>query len=205
MNIISMSAYGSDPKYTIGAVENAKLMPIIYPGWKLKVFTHSVPSDIVSKLGAFGAVVVNMNGQDIRGGMFWRFLPISDPDVEFVACRDSDSRINVREKAAVEAWMRSNKICHIMRDHRYHHHPQYPIFAGMWGIKGGTANIRDLIANWPFSGQYCDDLNFLREKIWPLVQDNICVHDLNNPFPPHPPYGGFVGQRFDQHNRGYPD
>ena len=205
MNIVSMSTYGANPTYTVGAIENAKLMPLIYPGWKLKVFVHSVPPDLVVKLSELGATVVDMNSQSIKGGMFWRFLPASDPDAEFVVCRDSDSRINVRERAAVDAWMKSGKICHIMRDHKNHHNAQFPIFAGMWGIKARVIDMRGLVAAWPLSGQYCDDLNFLRERVWPLVHNNACVHDQGHPFPPHAPYFGFVGQRFDQLNQGYPN
>lgn len=202
MNIVSISVYGSNPIYTIGAVENAKLMPAIYPGWVLRAHTKDVPPEILKQLRGLGCQVVEMDW-GIESGMFWRFLPASE-NADYVIFRDSDSRINVREQAAVGAWITSGKLCHVMRDHKNHHNPIYPIFAGMWGIKGGKIDMRGLIAAWSFSSQYCDDLNFLREKIWPLVCNDSCVHD-RNAFPPHQPYYGFVGQRFDQYNKGYPD
>ena len=33
-----MSLYGSDPKYTYGALRNAQLQPVIFPGWTLRVY-----------------------------------------------------------------------------------------------------------------------------------------------------------------------
>ena len=42
---------------------------------------------------------------DIKGGiagMFWRFLVADDPTVDRFIIRDSDSRLNARERFAVE-------------------------------------------------------------------------------------------------------
>jgi len=203
MNIVSISVYGNNPVYTVGAIENAKLMPTIYPGWVMRAYTKDVPSEVLKQLRDLGCQVVEMDW-GIESGMFWRFLPASE-NAEYAIFRDGDSRINVREQAAVSAWISSGKLCHIMRDHKSHHNPAFPIFAGMWGVKGGRFDIHKLIAAWhPFGGgapAYCDDLNFLRERIWPLVCNDCCVHDFSHPFPPHQPYFGFVGQSFDQHNR----
>jgi 3-hydroxymyristoyl/3-hydroxydecanoyl-(acyl carrier protein) dehydratase len=207
MNIVSMSVYGDDPTYVIGALENAKLMEKIYPGWILRVHVKQVSQEALRQLRDFGCQVVEMD-LGLESGMFWRFLPASDT-AGFVVFRDSDSRINFREKAAVEAWIHSGKSCHVMRDHRNHHNPSYPIFGGMWGIKGGVIDVPKLMAAWRSFGdgapKYCKDLDFLRERVWPLVCDDCCVHDFDHPFPPHLPYGGFVGQRFDQYNKGYSD
>ena len=207
MNIVSISVYGCNPIYTIGAIENARLMPKIYPGWILKAHTKNVQPEVRRQLRDLGCQVIEMDW-GIESGMFWRFLPASD-NVDYVIFRDSDSRINVREKAAVDAWMASGKLCHVMRDHKNHHNPVFPIFAGMWGLKGGKIDMRNLIDAWRCVGNgvpaYCDDLNFLRERVWPLVCNDCYVHDCNNPFPPHSLYSGFVGQRFDQYNREYPD
>ena len=30
-----MSLYGSDKRYTVGAIRNAQLLPVIFPGWHL--------------------------------------------------------------------------------------------------------------------------------------------------------------------------
>ena len=42
-NIVSMSVYGSAPRYLAGAMRNAELIRENFPGWKLRVYTE-VPS-----------------------------------------------------------------------------------------------------------------------------------------------------------------
>ena len=84
MKLITFSLWGDDPKYTVGAIRNAELAPTIYPGWKCRFYVGtSVPNPIVWQLEAFEHVEVVM--MDVPGdwtGMFWRFYPASEPDVE---------------------------------------------------------------------------------------------------------------------------
>ena len=37
--------------------------------------------------------------------MTWRFLPLLDPMVDIMLCRDMDSLITIREVAAVDQWL----------------------------------------------------------------------------------------------------
>ncbi len=49
--IISFSLWGDNPKYTIGAIRNAELTPIIYPGWISRFYCgESVPTEIIKTL-----------------------------------------------------------------------------------------------------------------------------------------------------------
>ena len=75
-------------------------------------------------------------------GMFWRFQPNDDKEVERFIVRDSDSRITEREKIAVEEWEKEDKVLHIMRDHPHHN---FHILAGMFGIGGGLIIVPVLI------------------------------------------------------------
>ena len=65
-----------------------------------------------------------------KNGKIWRFLPLGDPTVSMFAVRDSDGRLSLREKAAVEEWINSSLPFHAMRDHPVH---SSPILAGLWG------------------------------------------------------------------------
>jgi len=47
--------------------------------------------------------------------MKWRWFPINDPFVDIFMSRDSDSAIIQREVDSVNVWLKSDKICHIMR------------------------------------------------------------------------------------------
>ena len=62
----------------------------------------------------------------------WRILPLFDKKVDVFICRDADSRLSYREKAAVDEWLESNKALHIMRDHPKGH--KTIMLAGMCGF-----------------------------------------------------------------------
>lgn len=204
MNIISFSLWGNNPKYTIGAIRNAQLAPEIYPGWECHFYIgDGVPQVYIDKLSKNNTVIL-MDGSGWNS-TFWRFLSADKADV-FIS-RDTDSRLNLREKAAVDEWLASDKDFHIMRDHPYH---QTEILAGMWGCRNGIlSGIRDMVFNYDmrdYDQTYQNDQNFLREVIYPLVSDNAMVHDEyfmdpnKRPFPVKRRFvGDFVGQVYNEH------
>jgi hypothetical protein len=163
--VISFSLWGDNPKYTIGAIKNAELIDTIYPGWIGRFYCgKSVPIDIIEILKTYTNVeVIEMEENGDWSGMFWRFYACEDSDV--MISRDTDSRLNLREKNAVDEWLNSDKDFHIMRDHPYHN---ALILGGMWGVRNGILkNIVDLIKNYNKGDFWQVDQNFLREQICP--------------------------------------
>ena len=142
--IISFCLWGNDPKYTIGALQNAELSKTIYPSWTARFYIGSSTSPKVTKeLLKLDAEVINMPEQGDWRGMFWRFYPAGEPDVDVMLSRDTDSRLSLREKAAVDAWLATDSPFHIMRDHPAH---KTEILGGMWGARGGfLTEIKQLI------------------------------------------------------------
>lgn len=63
--------------------------------------------------------------------MSWRWLPIGDNFVDFVASRDTDAWISQRELESVNVWLNSNTLFHVMRDNPQHN---IPIVGGYWGF-----------------------------------------------------------------------
>lgn len=198
--VISFSLWGDDPKYTYGAVKNAELTPKIYPGWISRFYCgKSVPNEIITKLKELPDTEVIM--MDVDGdwtGMFWRFYACEDSDI--MLSRDTDSRLTVREKMAVDEWLKSDKDFHIMRDHPYH---STQILGGMWGVRNGILkNIKDLIDDYTKGNFWQVDQNFLRDIIYPIVKGTSYVHDeffnynsCSKPFPIKREYGEFIGGR----------
>jgi protein O-GlcNAc transferase len=207
MRLISMSLFGNLPRYCKGAIENAKICREIYPDWQMRVYCGSeVQRDTLDALVQHGCQVevptVSLKGPNhplvsFGEGVFWRFLPATDPNNEYVLIRDVDSRLNVRERAAVDEWIRSGIKAHVMQDHPNHvgcWRNGMKIMAGMWGIKGGFINFHDLLRHWDFGGSYFNDQMFLAAKIWPLIQYNVMIHGpIGRAFPPHAPFNSFVG------------
>jgi protein O-GlcNAc transferase len=205
MNIISFCLWGNDPKYTIGAIRNAERAKQIYPGWDVWMYiADDVPDNTIKELEHNDCVIINM-GEGNWKGMFWRFLPGCDPNITFIS-RDTDSRLSMREKYAVDEWIASDKDFHIMRDHPYH---KTEILGGMWGARNGIVKDIDTWMNEYEKGDFWQvDQNFLREVVYPKVKDNCIVHDPffdNKPFPG--PNGkiwdnnNFVGCAFDEYDR----
>jgi protein O-GlcNAc transferase len=199
-NIISFSLWGENPKYTIGAIRNAELAKEIYPGWKCRFYIgEDVPNNIIETLKSLESEIVQMGGTGWNG-MFWRFLAADSYDI--VISRDTDSRLNFREKAAVEEWLNSDKDFHIMRDHPYH---ATAILGGMWGSRNG---ILRGISQWinaynkrDYDNKYQVDQNFLRELTYTIVKDRSFVHDEffeKKPFPTPRNNNEYVGASFNE-------
>jgi hypothetical protein len=197
-----MSLWGTRDRYLEGAIANAALAAAIYPGWTLRIYC-SPDVSVIDRLRALGADVQVVAGPLGAALLFRRFLPAADPSIDHLIVRDADSRLNVREKAAVDAWMASRLPFHVMRDHFAHR--LTPMLGGMWGCRGGSIpDIGDRIARrLPGGVKYGDDQIFLRDEIWPLVAGRCLVHTSvphplgGDPFPAHPPYAGFVGAIVD--------
>lgn len=133
--IISFSLWGNESMYTVGAIRNAELAKEIYPDWICRFYVgDDVNEDIIGKLKSFDntEVIVMVEEKNDWQGMFWRFYVIDNGDVDYVIFRDTDSRLTIREKEAVNEWIGSGRYFHIMRDHVYH---TEAIMGGMWGCK----------------------------------------------------------------------
>ncbi len=176
--IIAFSLWGDNPKYTIGAIKNAELIPIIYgPDWIGRFYCgKSVPKDIIQTLYNLpNTEVIEMPEQGDLTGMFWRFYPASDANVSILLSRDTDSRISIREKACVDEWLKSNKSFHIIRDHPLH---KIEILGGLWGVKNPKLdNMITLIDNFEKGDYYQTDQVFLKNHIYPLIKNDCFVHD----------------------------
>ena len=206
--IISFSLWGDNPTYTIGAIKQSELAKKSYPGWICRFYVADcVPEDIIATIkGQDNTEIVEMGPGDWTA-MFWRFYPASEPDVEVMLSRDTDSRLNTRESEAVSEWLEGDKDFHIMRDHPAH---GTAILGGMWGVRGDIlANLKELMDEYDKGDFWQVDQNFLREVVFPLVENNCCVHDeffQKIPFPTKRKPGLFIGQAFDKDdNKLYPE
>lgn len=215
MKVISFSLWGNNPIYLKGALENIKLAKEYYPDWECRFYINKDVNMTYSEkiINAGGRIYKMINDRGPYEGMFWRFMAIDDPNVNIMISRDCDSRLNIREKVAVDEWLNSDKIFHTMHDHPQHYN--VPILGGMWGSKCGLIdNIEKMIYEFNRFDKKGIDQEFLKCIIWPIVKDNCFRHvgycngteqyGESHLFPYHPPikYGGtFVGEIFDEHNK----
>lgn len=176
MKVISFSLWGDNPKYTIGALENAHLASTLFPGWLCYFYyDYSVPVDILTELQSKENVKLLYGGSK-ESRYFWRFFPVDDPEIEIVICRDTDSRLSLRDKLAVHHWLLSEKNFHIIRDHPWHNST---VNAGLWGSRyldlEMVGEVYDFLKTaTPIFGF---DQQFLSERIMPKVRDTCFIHD----------------------------
>lgn len=202
--VLSFSLWGENSKYTIGAIKNADLATTFYPDWTCRFYVaKNVPLYIIQALLARNNTeIFIVNEKPDWSATFWRFFAACDPSVDIMISRDTDSRLGERERLAVRKWEKSDWGFHIMRDHPQH---GTTILAGMWGIKKGVIpNLADLIGNFQKGDFHQVDQHFLAQIVYPLIRDNVLVHDPifdKKPFPSPRVGYEFVGQVFDEYDQ----
>jgi hypothetical protein len=180
MYVFSFSLYGPPCyKYYTGLLENLEIIAKHYPEWTVFVYTGAdVPESFIETLGIKGSRVVRVPHTGHVVAMY-RFLPIDEPDVECMMVRDADSRIHMRDRWAIDEFLRSPLKVHSIRDHRYH---CIPILAGLWGAKRGVFQngIRSILNPYLVTAKFGTDQDFLSKEVFPRVKHTILVHTSQN-------------------------
>jgi len=173
--LIAYSLYGSEERYTIGAIKNAILATRHFKGYTLRFYTGaSVPESIKQTLQLFAHVqLVEQDGPEDHRAKLWRFQALTDPEFDVVLSRDADARLTHRERIAHEEFLASGLHFHIMKDHPTGHN--YQISAGMFAART-KAIPADLEIPEP-GNYYTADQDWLASDIWPLIKDSALIHD----------------------------
>ena len=225
-NVVAYSLWGDKPIYWIGALRNIELVSKYLPGWICRFYIDKTCNkELIDSIKGDNVEVilmdrdtysyVNISERFNHPGLFWRFLPLVDDDINILLSRDCDSRISKREINAINEWLSSDKDFHIMRDHPHH---QVPILAGMWGCRNKILkNINDLLKMWSVhrnKGIYnAEDQDFLGQIVYPIVKNKAMEHSEFNisygceikPFTSVRKDYEFVGDVFDENDTRHPD
>nr|XP_047142811.1 uncharacterized protein LOC124817068 [Hydra vulgaris] len=131
--------------------------------------------------------VSNFADLETINGMVWRFLIVADINVKIACIRDLDSKNLERELDAVKVWLASSKLVYSIKDHPQH---AIPILGGMWcfrneqnqelGFKIAKLCIENCMHRDPIKqleASYGDDQNILNQHIFPLIPQNLFIHD----------------------------
>lgn len=212
MKIISFCLFGSHPKYLVGAIKNADLAASIFPDWYCRFYCSTdVGSKTLSELATRPNVELFLNPTGFKNSwdlMLARFMPINEDDVEVMISRDCDSRLSLRERYAVDAWLDSKYMFHTMHDHPWH---TVPILGGMFGIKKKLfSELGYHAVEWAKNHEpkWQVDQDFLKEVVWPIVKHDNLNHDQffthlfgGVPFPKNREGLEFVGQVYDANDQ----
>jgi hypothetical protein len=185
--------FGHADRFLLGALRNAEQVPYVYPGAKALFLLHpEVNQTMVAELRSRHALIEVLTlDQQTRFGIrdmpfhawrSWRYLaPDVRDDWDMMLFRDVDSRLSMRERAAVEEWLQSPHLgFHVMRDHS--HHP-WPILAGTFGMRKAAYralpwNFTRLLQTYrDYDKPYFFDQAMLGRVVWPQIRNQTRVHD----------------------------
>ena len=198
--IISFSLWGNDPKYCVGAIRNAQLAQKHFPEWECRFYCGmDVPGIYITALNAFDHTRVWIRPkEDFTFGAFGRFDAMEPGTI--VLSRDCDSRLSEREKQIVDEWLVSDSKLSVIRDHANHY--EFPILAGMWGIKDGLDE--DMLlgqSKYNTHHAYLMDQLWLRDLVWPKLQHTTMIHGIKETMWMRNSYKSigkdFIGQTYD--------
>jgi hypothetical protein len=178
--------------YIQGAIENARLLPKMQAKGYYKDYTCRFYTDkrICANDSWFktvcdlGVDIIPMDACDSYIGLFWRFKPAFDDTVDRFIVRDTDSRLNSRDGAAVREWENTPYPFHCQRDHKRYH--RVHIMGGMWGaVKGFMPDFKEKMEKFIASelkstkdkGLWGNDQTFLYRYVWPVIVGNHLCHD----------------------------
>lgn len=173
--LITYSLYGSEERYTIGAIKNAILATRHFKGFTLRFYTgDSVPQSIKQTLRLFPHVqLVDQEGPEDHTAKLWRFQALTDQEYDVVLSRDADARLTHRERIAHEEFLASGLDFHIMKDHPTGHN--YKISAGMFAAR--TRATPEHLDYYEPGDYYTADQDWLAAHLWPLIKDSALIHD----------------------------
>ncbi len=196
--LISLSLWGNNKVYTIGAVRFAEQSIAIFPEWEVRFYVSAeVPRNIVSRLRELGCQIIEMQKGNDWAGLFWRYYPIVENNYDYCIFRDCDCRPTMEEKIEVDKWIESGKGVGTIHGHPYHF--TVPILGGLFGMKkNACTEFGSLLKKWQHVSEYQDDQKFLTSQIFPLVMDDI--HDSDMLAKKPLPNFAFLGEPFNEHD-----
>jgi GR25 family glycosyltransferase involved in LPS biosynthesis len=212
--IFSFCIYGTNIKYYKGLEENLKIIKNIIDTNILNTknirvligYTEETLKEYINiyELYEFVSMILNdSNFNDMP--MISRLLNIdhienyknihkveTNTENTYFFSRDADSRITERDLWCIIEFLKSNKSCHIIRDHYYH---KKRIMGGMFGFKKNEHNkpneqnkpnennIKDLLLEWKKNKNIKDiksdfglDEQFLEEEIYQKYKNDCIIH-----------------------------
>lgn len=209
--IISFCVWGKSDLYNLGLLENALLMPKVFPGWIMHVaYTPTANMKIINQLSKFPWVEMQVYDEPNHSkNTMLRFIPGFQKYNDVVIFRDSDSRLSKRDYYAVMDWLNNtDKKVHLMRDHPAN---KFRIMAGLWGVREGIISKKEIIIKFyeyyknPEFKKWTIDQVYLQKYIYPFIKNESCIHASFNkyeswakPFPKNCPSRnyGFCGKTY---------
>lgn len=183
VNVFSFCLYGPEtPKYHQGLLENLELIRHHFPAWKVFVYVGAdITEHRIQSILSYPQVVLRKTGKLGESNMIDRFFAIDEPGVDVMFVRDADSRIHWKDRWAIQSFLKSSFMLHIIRDHKEH---TAPILGGLWAMrKTGDFSLQTEYARYvedtALGHRWAHDQNFLADVVYPKFIKESLVHYSN--------------------------
>ena len=218
--VIAMSLYGSNTRYTYGAIRNAQLLSVHFPGWNLRLYVPDpegewpkevlVSDRVLSRLKLLGADIVYVHSNLQISPQFFHLLVADNSSVNYFIIRNADYQLSDRDMVVVDDWLSAGFIFHCIRDHP--NHATQSIVNGLWGgkqteiVKLLGQSMLKILLSFLQKEQGGTMSKFLNNVLWPIVKDYCYCHDSVScdkwpgsvKFPLNSyPATAYLGQKFD--------
>ena len=181
MKYISYSLFGYGKKehncfdfssYLRGMWINIRLARCIYPDWHIHICvdekTYNEYERLFNRWKAYKVRFRVLFEEPLCKAMLWRLLPIFEPNVERILCRDTDSPLTYREAQMVKEWENTPKVVHAITDSISHN---IPLMGGMIGLsqhfRDRFQSLESVLDNRDYTIKGSDQ-DTLNAKVYPI-------------------------------------
>lgn len=94
-------------------------------GWEVHIYADiqtATSNVLLGRLAERGLIGLGVASGPVihTRSMLWRLIPVFDPEVDYVFCRDLDALPMPRDRACCEAFIRSKCVTHVVHDNVQH-------------------------------------------------------------------------------------
>ena len=176
--VISMSLSSHDPDHVYGAIRNAQLAPVVFPGWTVRIYVPAkkgiIPERVLRKLSSLGTDIMPVSNPQLPP-RFWNLLVSADPVVKRYLVRDPTFRLSTREFVAAQEWLGSKKRMHCVRD--LAGHINQPIVEDLWGMEANSKENEYIVR---FLEQFKTGMRpvwYGIKTLYPVLRHSLFCHD----------------------------
>jgi hypothetical protein len=188
--VISMYLDTSNTKYTFGAIRNAQLMKVYFPGWKLRVYIPSIinsseiiPDQVINKLTLLKADVFTVGPFINLPHWALKYYVIDDVKVTHFIVRNSATRITDRLSNITQQYFKSGGFSFIVRD-TYPGVINYSLCPTLFGKSSplkrylGVDSFIDFLVKFVTKNQ--SEKEFIKYILLPKLGNNVLIYDSYN-------------------------
>lgn len=215
--LISFCVFGNKPMYDVGAIRNAELAKLIYPGWIPRFHVpYGYDESLIKRLTDLNCEIRFCDDWTFGLNPLWRILAYFDKDVDLFISRECDGRLTTREALVVDQFVKSDCDFHIIYDHTAHIPRE--ISAGMFGMKSSCVipDLQESLNSYVNGGYleyvsqmyrenfYGADEIFLKHFVFSYVFSKSMIHcdtlkyGKEIPLPHLEDRSMFIGNKFDE-------